>query len=191
MRCNERLRASRWLLLATPSLPPCQRGCTKEALLFYAHNFAAYLQLGDQRMPTFSACISTLLLLGAALLLQNQLPIWSTLSPQNHCATISAVIIAGTVAFAGWLFVATRWVAAAIVHSVIMAVVGCFCLNHGIGILTDHSIAGGHGPDANSMAGVVYGTGYVAAFTGAVALLCGVLVTRNAFNAPPRKSTVA
>ena len=132
-------------------------------------------------MPILSALLSTLLLLGLAIIL----PL------DTQFGTIFATIVAVTAALSGWLYVATRRVAAGRVHGIVMAVIGCFGLLLSLGIRGDPSISGGHGPDANPTAGVFRAIDLGGAAIGAVAILCGALVIWNTFNASRRNSTVA
>ena len=132
-------------------------------------------------MPILSAFVSTLLLVGLAFIL----PL------DTKFGTAAATTVAVAAVLSGWLYVATRRVAVGRFHGVIMAVIGCFGLYLGFSTITDHSVAGGRGPDANPTAGVIYGIGLVAAAVGAVSLLCGLLVLWNTFNAFRRNSNVA
>ena len=141
---------------------------------------------GSLVMPIISAFISTLLLLGMAVEVHNKLQIRKALPWDERFWTIFATILAVTAALSGWLYVATSRIVAGRVHGVIMVGIGCFGLHEGFYILTNHSIAGGRGPDANPMAGVVYGIGFLGAVVGALVLLCGVLVFWKTFNASRR-----
>ena len=132
-------------------------------------------------MPIFSAFISTLLLGGLAFIL----PL------DDWFGTLSATMIAVAAVWSGWFYVATRRVAAGRVHGLIMAAIGCLGLYSGIATITDHSIAGGRGPDANPTAGIIYGIGLAAAAIGTIPLLCGLLVIWNTFNASRRNPNVA
>ena len=48
------------------------------------------------------------------------------------------------------------------------------CGVYGFFILGDHSIAGGRGPDANPVAGVIYGVGFLAILIALAAAACGL-----------------
>jgi hypothetical protein len=129
-------------------------------------------------MPTFSALLSTALLVATAIVFR------STQSIGNICA----ILVTATCVVSGWLFVAGAQVAMGRIHGLIMIAIGCFGIYDGGRILSDRSILGSSGPGANPVAGVIYGYGFVAAVLGAVALLCGVFVIGKTFNASPGNS---
>ncbi|MEI7823401.1 MAG: hypothetical protein WCK55_21030 [Verrucomicrobiota bacterium] len=137
-------------------------------------------------MPIFSAFISTLFLLGRALTLHDELPIWNTLTGYDQFWMIFATIAAVTAALSGWFYVGTRRLPAGRVHGLIMAAIGCFGLRESLESLTSHSVSGARGPDINPMGGLDRIFGFLGVVFSAVVLLCGVLVIWNTFNASRR-----
>jgi hypothetical protein len=77
-----------------------------------------------------------------------------------------AVALAAS-AFAGAL-VKKKWIGC--VHAALMSGVSVYCIVSGLSTLNDKSIIGGRGPDANPVAGVVYGAALGVVVFG---VLCG------------------
>ena len=84
-------------------------------------------------------------------------------------------------AASGWTYVASRVKALAWVHALLMFGIAGVCGFYGLSVLGDRSIAGGRGPDANPVAGIIYGFGLlavviaVATFAGGAGVINSVL----------------
>lgn len=115
-------------------------------------------------MVRASTVFAGLLFLGALALLDRLSGSWT-----SKLWGAGAVVYAGVLCGAGMYYIQKGSRIAGFVHAALLLTIAGFGLVKGIGILADRSIMGGRGPDANSMAGVVYGIGLLFALVGGLA----------------------
>jgi hypothetical protein len=88
--------------------------------------------------------------------------------------TAVASIYAVVVVVAGWAYATLRVRVVGWIHALLMFGVAGVCGAYGLSVLGDHSIAGGRGPDANPVAGVIYGFGLLGIIVALVTAGCGL-----------------
>ncbi|SPE59636.1 membrane hypothetical protein [Verrucomicrobia bacterium] len=103
---------------------------------------------------TLSAVYATFLLLGWAALAPRIA--WSQLGAVTKFWTIGASVGTVLAVALGWIYRGMGWRAAGVIHALLMSIIGLVGFFHGAAILSDKSIAGGQGPDANPVAGIIY-----------------------------------
>jgi hypothetical protein len=131
---------------------------------------------------TLSAVYATFLLLGWAALAPRIA--WSQLGAVTKFWTIGASVGTVLAVALGWIYRGMGWRAAGVIHALLMSIIGLVGFFHGAGILSDKSIAGGQGPDANPVAGIIYLAALVEAGLGALAIACGIAVMWSLFEHP-------
>jgi len=133
-------------------------------------------------MPYISSIVATVLGLAFGLpLLAGQY----AASPKFRTAFAS--IYAVVVVVAGWVYASSRARVFGWIHALLMFGVAGVCGAYGFSVLGDRSIAGGRGPDANPVAGVIYGFGFLGALIAIVTAACGIGVISHV----PRKQRVS
>lgn len=123
---------------------------------------------------TLSAVYATFLLLGWSAVATRF--VWSQLGAVGRFWIICVSLCAVLAVASGWLYRGVGGRAAGFAHALLMAIIGAVGLFHGAGTLSDKSIAGGQGPDANPVAGIFYMVALVEAGLGALAIACGIAV---------------
>lgn len=93
------------------------------------------------------------------------------MSPYWSLLTIIYYVI---LVLSGWRYAISRDRAIAWIHSSLMLGVAGVCGFYGFEIFNSRSYAGGHGPDANSMAGFIYDVGLILYLIAFVAAVCGL-----------------
>jgi len=126
-------------------------------------------------MPKISSIIATLLL-G---LLVWKASLWNTLPPSEKTWTGLAGIYAIVMAGAGWGYAALNLKALGWIHALLMLGVAGTSGYFGFAVLQNHSIAGGSGPDANPVGGILYGIGFLYCVLAITTAFCGVGVVTN------------
>ncbi len=121
-------------------------------------------------MPKTSTIIATLLLS----LLVWKVSLWDTLPPNDKFWTGLASIYAILMVVAGWGYAALRLRILGWIHALLMLGVAGGSGYYGLAVLGDHSIAGGSGPDANPVGGILYGIGFLYCAVAIVTAACGI-----------------
>ena len=128
---------------------------------------------------TLSAVYATFVLLGWAAVATRF--VWSQLGTSGKVGIIGVSVGTLLAVALGWLYRGIGWRAAGFGHALVMASMGGVGVFHGANILSDKSIAGGRGPDANPVAGIIYLAGLAEAGIAALAIACGVAVIWSLF----------
>ncbi len=124
-------------------------------------------------MPILSTRFSALLFILAGGLAWNQSHIWTKLSPVEQLRTLGLLLFSFLMTASGWVYVAKKKKSAGLLHAALTLAAAFYCLQSGFAVLGDRSVMGGRGPDANPMAGVVYGFGLLSFCIGFFSLICG------------------
>jgi hypothetical protein len=122
-------------------------------------------------MPYISSIVATFLGLALGLLL-----LTGQFAASPKFWTVFASIYAVVVVVAGWAYATSRARVFGWIHALLMFGVAGVCGAYGFSVLGDRSIPGGRGPDANPVAGVIYGFGFLGALIALVTAACGVAV---------------
>lgn len=132
-------------------------------------------------MSIVSATYATLLsLFFGVVVLVEKFGSWEHLSHGDKVWACAATCYAVLLVFSGWLHVQFKQVMIAVCHVALMFGVAGLGLFSGLSVLMDRSVMGGRGPDANPVAGIVYGYGMVEMVIGACCAACGIGVIISA-----------
>jgi hypothetical protein len=136
--------------------------------------------LGHLRtMHLFSSIVATFLGLALSLLVNNELSIWDKLPANDKFWTVFASIYAAVAVIAGWGYAVSRVRVFGWIHALLMLGVAGLCAVYGFSTLGDRSITGGRGPDANPVAGIIYGFALLGVIVAVVTAVCGIGVVRH------------
>lgn len=115
-----------------------------------------------------SALFATLLSFGVMLLFLNKVSIWRQIGDTEHFWMLFAAIYAAILTVSGWLFVASKWRGAGLIHAALMFGIAGFVFYKSMtGILTSP------GSD-DAVAGVVAATNLFFVIVGVLAAFCGI-----------------
>jgi hypothetical protein len=132
-------------------------------------------------MAIISAIYATLLMFFfSVVVLLAKLGSWGHLSSKDRLSTCAATAYVGLLVISGWLNVQFKSRAITICHVALMLGAAGLVIFNGLTTLMDPSTMGGRGPDANPVAGVVYGFGLLELVIGGCCAICGVGVLRYA-----------
>ena len=130
-------------------------------------------------MPYFSSIIATVFGLALGFSSNDKFLIWGQLPARERFWTVFATIYAAVAVIAGWGYILSRFRFLGWIHALLMLGVAGLCGFYGLSVLGNRSILGGSGPDANPVAGIIYGIALVAVAIAAIIAVCGIGVIRH------------
>jgi len=121
-------------------------------------------------MPNVSAIVSTVFL-G---LLVWKTSFWGVMPPAEKLWTGLACFYGILLAITGWCYAFLKFRPSGWIHALLMLGVAATSGYLGFRCLSDQSISGGSGPDANPVGGILYLIGFAYCVLATVTVICGV-----------------
>lgn len=134
-------------------------------------------------MPKISAGIALLLGLVLAYFSLQMLIVWNSVPASDKSRVIFASIYMVLTVVAGQIYVAKQSRILGWIHALLMLGITGIGGYYGLTILEDRSIAGGSGPDANPVGGLLYGLGFIYCLVALVAAICAIGVLAHILKA--------